>query len=120
MSQVKGNSLNDRLQNAAKARAEMLAKMRAMPGPNDPATIARQAELKAIADAREARAAEREAAKLRAIEEQAALAAAEQAAQEARVAAEAEAKAAAVLALKAAQKAARDERFAARKARLKG
>jgi hypothetical protein len=113
MSQVKGNSLNDRLDNAAKARAETLAKLRAMPGPNDPATLKRQAEMKAIAEAREARAAERAAAKIREAQELAEKEAAAKLEAEARAVREAAEQAA----LEAAQKAARDERFAARKKR---
>lgn len=106
-------NFDDRLSAAAAAKQALLERFRARPAPDDPAEIARQAALKAIADAREARAAERRAAKeaelARIAAEEAALkAAAEQAAKEARARAAAE---------EAARKAARDAKYAARKAR---
>lgn len=106
-------NFDDRLSAAAAAKQALLERFRARPNPDDPAEIARQANLKAIADAREVRAAERRAAK----EAEAARLAAEEAerrAQEQVAAAEAKARA---TALEAERKAARDARYAARKAR---
>lgn len=106
-------NFDDRLSAAAAAKQALLERFRARPSPDDPAEIERQAALKAISDARDARAAERKAAK----EAEAARVAAELAAkrkQEQIVAAEAKARAAAE---EAARKAARDARYAARKAR---
>ena len=56
-------NFDDRLSAAAAAKQALLERFRARPQPDDPAEIARQAALKAIADARDARAAERKAAK---------------------------------------------------------
>ena len=103
----------DRLSAAAAAKQALLERFRARPSPDDPAEIARQAALKAISDARDARAAERKAAK----EAEAARIAAEAAAQRERERLAAlEAKALAAKA-EAERKAARDARYAARKAR---
>jgi Family of unknown function (DUF6481) len=106
-------NFDDRLSAAAAAKQALLDRFRARPGPDDPTEIARQAALKAISDARDARAAERKAAK----EAEAARLAAEEATrrkQEQVAAVEAKARAAAE---EAARKAARDARYAARKAR---
>ena len=106
-------NFDDRLSAAAAAKQALLDRFRSRPSAGDPAWIEQQAALKAIADAREARAAERKAAK----EAEAARVAAEQAAfvtEEQRAAAEAKARVAAV---EAERKAARDARYAARKAR---
>ncbi len=106
-------NFDDRLSAAAAAKQALLERFRARPGADDPAVIAQQANLKAIADARDARAAERRAAK----EAEAARAAAEAAARRAQdqiAATEAKARAAAI---EAERKAARDARYAARKAR---
>ncbi|WP_281406555.1 DUF6481 family protein, partial [Methylobacterium sp. WL18] len=46
----------DRLEAAAKARSEMLARFRARPTADDPAVLARQSARRAVVDAREARA----------------------------------------------------------------
>jgi hypothetical protein len=106
-------NFDDRLSAAAAAKQAVLERFLARPSPDDPAVIAQQAALKAIADAREARAAERRALKeaeaARVAAEEAARRAAEQAA-----AAEAKARAAST---EAQRKAARDARYAARKAR---
>jgi hypothetical protein len=109
----KDNNFNDRASTAAKARLAAIEKFRQMPGPNDPAVIARQAELKALADARDARAAERKAQReaealeaKRLLEEAARAAAAAEAERKAREREE-----------EIARKAARDARYAARKAR---
>ncbi len=106
-------NFDDRLSAAAAAKQALLERFRARPGADDPTVIAQQANLKAVADAREARAAERRAAK----QAEAARAAAEAAARRAQdqiAATEAKARAAAI---EAERKAARDARYAARKAR---
>ncbi len=106
-------NFDDRISAAAAAKQALLERFRARPQPDDPGEIARQAALKAIADARDARAAERKAAK----DAEAARLAAEQAArraQEQEAATQAKARAAAV---EAERKAARDKKYAARKAR---
>jgi|ERR1700722_8615595 hypothetical protein len=106
-------NFDDRLSAAAAAKQALLERFRSRPSAGDPAWVEQQAALKAIADARDARAAERRAAK----EAEAARVAAELAAQrtaEQVAAAEAKLRAAA---LEAERKAARDARYAARKAR---
>ena len=106
-------NFDDRLNAAAAAKQALLERFRSRPSAGDPAWIEQQAALKAVADARDARNAERKAAK----EAEAARVAAEAAArrtQEQVAAAEAKARAAA---LEAERKAARDARYAARKAR---
>ncbi len=131
MSSFKYDNFNDRLKTQAEARKAAIEKFKARPGPDDPAVIARRAELAAIAEARAIRIEERriareaEAARLA---KEAAEAAVRNAANEAarildeadiaarRLAAAAESKARAQ-ALAAEQKAARDARYAARKAR---
>jgi len=120
MTPQKNDSVNDRLAAAAKAKEAMLERFRARPGPNDPEQLKLQAERKAIAEARDARNAERrvareaEAARLAAEKAAAAEARKVQAAEEAAAAAAAAEHAAALPAL---QKAARDARYAARQAR---
>jgi hypothetical protein len=106
-------NFDDRIGAAEAAKKAVLERFLARPKAGDPAMLEQQAALKAIADAREARAAERKALK----EAEAARIAAEKAAQkleEQRQAAEAKAHAAA---LELQRKAARDARYAARKAR---
>ena len=106
-------NFDDRISAAAAAKQALLERFRSRPSTDDPAWIEQQAALKAIADARDTRNAERKAAK----EAEAARIAAELAArktQEQIAAAEAKARAAA---LEAERKAARDARYAARKAR---
>jgi hypothetical protein len=106
-------NFDDRLSAAAAAKQALLDRFRARPTADDPSEIARQEALKAISDARDARAAERKAAK----EAEAARVAAELAARRAQdqvAAAEARARA---VAAEAERKAARDARYAARKAR---
>src|SRR6202012_2603295 len=77
-------NFDDRLSAAAAAKQALLERFRARPAADDPTEIARQAALKAIADGRDARAAERKAAKdaevARIAAEKAALKAAEEAA----------------------------------------
>jgi hypothetical protein len=106
-------NFDDRLSAAAAAKQALLERFRARPAPDDPTEIERQAALKAIADAREARAAERKAAKDAEIARLAAEEAARKA-QEQAAALEAKKRAAAD---EAERKAARDARYAARKAR---
>jgi hypothetical protein len=106
-------NFDDRISAAAAAKQALLERFRARPSPDDPAEIERQAALKAIADAREARAAERRAAKEAEMQRLAAEAAARKAAE---IAAAQEAKRQAAL-LEAERKAARDAKYAARKAR---
>ena len=106
-------NFDDRLSAAAAAKQALLERFRARPSPDDPAEIERQAALKAIADARDVRNAERKAAK----EAEAARLAAEEAAkrvEEQKAAIEAKARA---VAQEAERKAIRDARYAARKAR---
>lgn len=114
------DKFSDRLTNADKARAAMLERFRARPGPDDPAVIARKAEQAAIEAAREIRMAERKAAKeaeaVRLAAEQAAMAA-EQKIREREAAAEKAAVAARAVEAAAEAKAARDARYAARKVR---
>lgn len=113
------------------ARKALLEKYKAKPAADDPAVLARQAERKAILQAREIREAEkarlkqerlvREAAEAEArllAEEEARVKAEAEAAELARVRAAEEAEKLAVAeALEAAQKAKRDARYAARKSR---
>jgi hypothetical protein len=120
MTPQKNDSVSDRLATAAKAKEAMLERFRARPGPNDPALLEQQAARKAVAEARDARNAERRAAReaeaTRLAAEKAAAVEARkvQAAEEAAAAAAAAEHAAALPAL---QKAARDARYAARQAR---
>jgi hypothetical protein len=106
-------NFDDRLSAAAAAKQALLERFRARPSTDDPAWIAQQEALKAIADARDARNAERKAAK----EAEAARVAAELVAK--RLAEQAEAAAAKVRAaqVEIERKAARDAKYAARKAR---
>lgn len=102
MSTAKYFKYQNRAADAAAAKQAMLERFKARPGPDDPAVVARQAELKAIEDARAAREAERLEAKQAELARQKAEAAAAVAAEKARL---------------AEQKAARDAKYAARKAR---
>jgi hypothetical protein len=106
-------NFDDRISAAAAAKQALLERFRARPRPDDPAEIERQAGLKAIADARDARVAERKAAK----EAEAARLAAEEAARRAAEQEAAKQAKAQERALEAQRKAARDARYAARKAR---
>ena len=76
-------NLTDRLQTSKQAKQALLQKFKARPGPDDPAVRARQAKRQEISAAREARALEKEAAKQRAQQERAELKALAQAEQEA-------------------------------------
>jgi hypothetical protein len=120
VSGFKGNDFNERAKAAAAARKAALEKFRAAPAPDSPEVLARLAERRAIAEAREIRAAERAAKKA----EEAAIEAAKKAAEmAAKAEQENEAKKRAAeqvardLALAAERKAARDAKYAARKAR---
>ncbi|MDX2288805.1 MAG: DUF6481 family protein [Hyphomicrobiaceae bacterium] len=113
-------SLTERRSDAAAAKQAMLRKAQSAPGPDDPAVMARRAERKAIAEAREARiaakAAAAEQARIEAIARAEAEAAerklAEELAELERIEQEA--------ALEEQKKRARDERYAARKAAKRG
>jgi hypothetical protein len=114
------NTVADRLGAAAAAKRAMLERFKARPAADDPAYIEQQAALKAIADAREARAAERRAERAAEAEREAAAAAAkkaEQAAAEAERQRQIREAAFRAEALEREKKAARDARYAARKAR---
>jgi hypothetical protein len=116
----KGNKFSDRQSASAEAKRAVLAKFQSRPPADDPEVQARAVERKAIADAREARLAERrlekeaEAAR-QAAEQEAALAAEAIRRKEEEARAAEEVRAAALLKLE--QKAARDAKYAARKAR---
>jgi hypothetical protein len=116
----------ERQQAAAKAKHAALEKFRAQPGADDPAVAERAKARRAIVEAREARASEREAARLArqtetaeqgiraaALAKQAAQDVAVQTAREQREIADRE------VALEAERKVERDVRYAARKARQK-
>jgi hypothetical protein len=93
---------------ASDAKQALLAKFKSRPNADDPSVLARQAERKAILEARA----------IREAEEEARLKAEAEAAELARIkAAEEEEMLSAKMALEAAQKAKRDARYAARKAR---
>ena len=117
MREVRGNSLNDRLQNKTQAKQALLERLKKMPKPDDPEVIARKAERAAAAERTRIARAERAAAKAEAerlrLEQEAAekIAEAERAAKAAREEADRQ------VALLAEQKAARDARYAARKKR---
>jgi hypothetical protein len=109
-------SQTERRSDAAAAKRAMLQKLKSMPGPDDPAVIARQAERKAIAEAREARMAAKAAAAEQARIDEAARQAAEAAERElAAHVAELE-RIEREAALEEEKKRARDARYAARKA----
>jgi hypothetical protein len=106
-------NFDDRISAAAAAKQALLERFKARPSTDDPVWIAQQDALKAIADARDVRNAERKAAK----EAEAARVAAELVAK--RLAEQAETAAAKVRAaqVEIERKAARDAKYAARKAR---
>ncbi len=121
MPAFKGNKFEDRASAAAAAKRALVENFKAAkPAPDDPAVLARQAERRAIAEARDIRAAERK--KLKEAEDQKRIAedvarieaerlrAEEEAARIAEAAARDEA-------IKAQRKAERDAKYAARKAR---
>ncbi len=120
MSAFKGAGFNDRRDAAANAKKALLEKFKSRPAADDPSILQKQAEMKAIADARAVRAGER--AKAREADQERLRQEAEAALMEkARLAAEQEALRIEALAreeaIKAERKAARDAKYAARKAR---
>ena len=135
MQSLKHNNFNDRRSNAATARQAMFDKFRTQPKPDDPAVQERLAAQKALADARDARRAERKAAlaaEAERVAREIARVLAETTALKAKEAADAAAlaqeqaerfvhleadKQARALATAAEQQAIRDARYAARKAR---
>ncbi|WP_246543990.1 DUF6481 family protein, partial [Ancylobacter dichloromethanicus] len=58
------DTFQDRQKTAAEAKARLLEKLAARPGPDDPVMIAKAAERKAAAEARQAAAEARKAAKI--------------------------------------------------------
>ena len=119
MSFFSRTELDDRLQARATSREAMLARFRSRPSADDPALLARQAERRAVAEAREARGLERELARIAEEERKAAEAEFARQAEIARKAAELEAAAERARELQAKQKAERDARYLARKAKVK-
>lgn len=122
----KERNFADRRQAADEAKKALLEKFKARPAADDPAVLARAAERKAVAEAREQREAERREQKRLNEEREARESAERAAATEAAARAEAEARAQAeqdavarLLADEADRKAKRDARYAARKARQK-
>lgn len=112
-------TLAERQADAAAAKQAMLDKMRSKPGPDDPAVIARRAERKAIAEAREARQIAKAAAAEQARIEQLAREAEEAAARELAAQKAEQERIEREIALEAQRQRARDERYAARKAAKK-
>jgi hypothetical protein len=119
MNGYKDQNLNERLERAAKAKQDALAKFKARPPADDPAEVKRREERISIAAAREVRAAERQALKQKEAEERAAREAIEKVEREARERREAVAKVIRDAAEAADRKAERDRRYASRKARQK-
>lgn len=117
---LKGSTYDDRRETSATAKKALLEKFKSRPAPDDPAVLARQAELRAVAEAREARMAEKRAAKeeeMRRLAEEARLRQLEEEERQRQAAVQARLEAARMAQLKADQKAARDARYAKRKAR---
>jgi hypothetical protein len=120
MNAFNSKDFNDRRTAAADAKKAALEKFRAQPKPDAPEVLARIAERKAISDAREARAAERELIRKAEAERLAAEAEARRLEQLAIEEAAAAAKAAAAVLereMEIERKKARDAKYAARKAR---
>ena len=117
MREYKDQKRLERLERAAKAKQDILEKFRSRPAADDPAVLARAAERKATAQAREARQKERDERKRKEAEERAQREAIEKAEREARERREAVAKVIRDAAEAAERKAERDRRYAARKAR---
>jgi hypothetical protein len=119
MKGFQGDRFDQRIRSAAEARKANVERFRARPGADDPEVMARAAERREIAAARQARAA-RKAEERRIEREQAAAEVArQQAAEEAARQAQAELDAIAAAEREAEKKAARDARYAARKAAKK-
>lgn len=124
MAIYKEKGFAERRQNADEARKALLEKFKSKPAADDPEVLAKQAERKAIAEARAAREAERLRAKREKAEQEARERAEREAAAAEAARLEAEAKArsehdliAQLAADEAERKAKRDARYAARKAR---
>lgn len=119
MKGFKGHKFSDRLSTSQTARQAAVDKLKAKLDPNNPEAVERRAERLALAQAREARIAEREAARAAEIkrqeDERIAREAAEKSEREDKKRRETEQ----LQDLLAAQKAARDARYAARKSRGK-
>jgi hypothetical protein len=113
MNDFKDKNPQERRRIAAEANRARLQRVRALPGADDPAVVARNTERAAIAAAR----AERQVAKEKAAKEKAEQEAREAAERLVAQEAEAEAERERQLRLEAEQKAARDARYAARKKR---
>lgn len=126
MATYKERNFTDRRQAANDAKKALLEKFKAKPAADDPAVLARQAERKAAAEARERRETERREEKRLKAEQEAREIAERAEAAEAAARADAEAReqnekdlVARLLADEADRKAKRDARYAARKARQK-
>lgn len=117
MSFPNSQALTDRLSAASKARSDTLARFRARPSADDPVVLARQAARRAVVDAREARAAEREIKRLEAQAKAEAEAEAARVAEAERVAAERLAAEQRAAERQTELKAQRDARYLARKAK---
>src|SRR5262245_49290070 len=117
MREYKDQNRLERLERAAKAKQQILEKFRSRPAADDPAVVARAAERKAIAEAREARDKEREERKGKEANARAQPEAVERAEREARERREPVEKVIRDAAEAAERKAERDRRYAARKAR---
>jgi hypothetical protein len=117
---LKGSTFEDRRNSAAEAKKALVERFKSRPPADDPEVLARAAERRAIAEAREVRQGER--ARKKALEDEA-RAKEDEVRKLAEVAAAAEAEAHAAEqaardeAIRAERKAARDARYAARKAR---
>ena len=119
MAFTRDKDFNDRRDNAQNARLAMLERFRARPPADDPEVLAKQAERRAVAEARDQRKAEREAVRKAEEERIAAEKLAAELAELERLEREAAEKAERDAILAAEQKAARDLRYANRKKRKK-
>ncbi len=117
MSFQNSQALTDRLAAASKARSETLARLRARPAADDPVVLARHSARRAIVDARETRAAEREAQRLVEVARAEAAAEAARLAEAERLEAQRLADEERAIARQAELKAQRDARYLARKAK---
>lgn len=115
---AKDKDFNERRDHAAAARKAMLERFKARPPADDPALVAKQAERRAIAEARDQRRAEREALRKAEEERIAAEKLAAELAELERLEKLAKERAERQATLLEAQKAARDARYANRKKRV--
>jgi hypothetical protein len=111
------HSLTDRLDAASKARSATLARFKARPAADDPAVLARDSARRAVIDAREVRAAEREILRQEALARAEAEATLARQAEAERLEAQRLASEAEAVARQAEMKAQRDARYLARKAK---